>query len=141
MADIHYDRYGATADATSPICVVLLNTVSAYHAKHKDILPTKGNILDQGSSPSHKSIIIDLYEQGYLEVDIARLTTHNIESVGRYIKTYKDVLLLLEKGFNSMEMVCVTGHGRKTIIQYKKLAYLYHPELDKPGNKGEIDAT
>lgn len=122
-----------------------LGTVSrylkAYHAKHKDILPTKGNILDQGSSPSHKGVIIDLYEQGYPEVDIARLTTHNIESVSRYIKTYKDVLLLLEKGFNLMEMVRVTGRGRKTIIQYKKLAYLYHPELDKPGNEGEIDAT
>ena len=122
-----------------------LGTVSrylkAYHGEHKEILPTKGNILDQGSSPSHKGVIIDLYEQGYPEVDIARLTTHNIESVGRYIKTYKDVLLLLEKGFNAMEIVRVTGRGRKTIFQYRKLAYLYHPELDKPRNEGEMEAT
>jgi hypothetical protein len=112
-----------------------------YYRTHKDMLPTKGNILDQGSSPSHKGIIIDLYEQGYPEVDIARLTTHNIESVSRYIKTYKDVLLLLEKGFNVMEMVRVTGRGRKTVIQYKKLVYLYHPELDKSGDKSATGAT
>ena len=122
-----------------------LTTISRYlkeyHKHHKEILPTKGNILDQGSSPSHKGIIIDLYEQGYPEVDIARLTTHNIESVSRYIKTYKDVLLLLEKGFNVMEMVRVTGRGRSTILQYRKLIYLYHPELDKSGDKGETDAT
>ena len=104
-----------------------------YHKKHKEVLPTKGNILDQGSSPSHKGVIIELYEQGYPEVDIARLTTHNIESVGRYIKTYKDVLFMLEKGFNVMEMVRVTGRGRSTILQYRKLAYLYHPELGKSG--------
>ena len=114
-----------------------LTTVSRYlkeyQENHKEMLPTKGNILDQGSSPSHKGIIIDLYEQGYPEVDIARLTTHNIESVGRYIKTYKDVLFMMEKGFNVMEMVRVTGRGRSTILQYRKLAYLYHPELDMAG--------
>jgi hypothetical protein len=112
-----------------------------YHKHHKEILPTKGNILDQGSSPSHKGIIIDLYEQGYPEVDIARLTTHNIESVGRYIKTYKDVFLLLEKGFNLMEMVRVTGRGRSTIIQYRDLAYRYHPELVKSDDNTEANTT
>jgi hypothetical protein len=85
-------------------------------------------------------VIIDLYEQGYPEVDIARLTTHNIESVSRYIKTYKDVFLLLEKGFNMMEVVRVTGSGRSTILQYRKLAYLYHLGLGKSGDKGETDA-
>jgi len=103
-----------------------------YHQRHKDeILPTKGNILDQGSSPTHKGVIIDLYEQGYPEVDIARLTSHNIESVGRYIKTYNDVILMLEKELSLMEMVRVTGKGRSTIIQYRKLVYSYHPQLKK----------
>jgi hypothetical protein len=57
--------------------------------------------------------------------------------VGRYIKTYKDVLLLLEKGFNVMEMVRVTGRGRSTILQYRKLAYLYHRELFDDKDKKE----
>lgn len=93
------------------------------------ILPTKGMILDQGSKPTHKASILNLYEQGYPEVDIARLTNHTLESVGRYIKNYKRVKLMLEKGFNLMEMVRVTGMGRSTIIQYRDLVYLYHPKL------------
>jgi len=100
-----------------------------YHQTHQDILPTKGLILDQGSKPSHKASIIDLYEQGYPEVDIARFTNHSIESVGRYIKSYKNIKLLMKKGFNLMEMVRVSGMGRSTIIQYKELIELYHPEL------------
>jgi hypothetical protein len=103
-----------------------------YHETHADILPTKGMILDQGSKPTHKASILNLYEQGYPEVDIARLTTHTIEAVSRYIKNYKRIQLLLEKGFNLMEMVRITGMGRSTIIQYRDLVFLYHPKLKPP---------
>jgi hypothetical protein len=103
--------------------------MTMYHQTHQDILPTKGMVLDQGSKPTHKGSIINLYEQGYPEVDIARLTNHTIESVGRYIKNYKNVKLLLEKGFNLMELVRVTGMGRSTVIQYRDLIYLYHEHL------------
>ena len=105
-----------------------------YHETHDDILPTKGMILDQGSKPTHKGAIINLYEQGYPEVDVARLTNHNIEAVSRYVKNYKRIKLLIEKQFGLMEMVRITGMGRSTIIQYRDLVYLYHPKLkpEKP---------
>lgn len=139
-----YDQGGILSGAE--LSVLLNRSLTAigrylkiYHQQHPDeILPTKGNILDQGSSPTHKGVIIDLYEQGYPEIDIARLTTHNIESVGRYIKTYKDVMLMLEKELSLMEMVRVTGKGRSTIVQYRELAYCYHPELIKLSSD-EID--
>jgi hypothetical protein len=70
-----------------------------------------------------------LYEQGYPEVDIARLTNHTIESTSRYIKNYKNIKLLLEKAFNLMEMVRITGSGCSSIIQYRELVYLHHPTL------------
>lgn len=102
-----------------------------YHETHDDILPTKGMMLDQGSKPTHKSAIINLYEQGYPEPDIARLTNHTIESTSRYIKKYKDVKLLLEKKFNLMEIVRITGMGRSTILQYRDLVFRYHPSLNE----------
>jgi len=105
-----------------------------YHETHQDILPTKGMILDQGSKPTHKASIIDLYEQGYPEVDIARFTNHSIEAVGRYIKSYKNIKLLMEKGFSLIEMVRISGMGRSTIIQYRDLVEFYHPEI-KDGTK------
>lgn len=103
--------------------------IKKYHQTHDDILPTKGIILDQGSRPTHKASIINLYEQGYPEVDVARLTSHTIESTSRYIKSYKNIKMLITKGFNIMEMVRVTGMGRSTVIQYRDLVYLYHPSL------------
>jgi hypothetical protein len=106
-----------------------------YHETHQDILPTKGIMLDQGSKPTHKASIINLYEQGYPEVDIARLTNHSIEAVGRYLKSYKNVKLLLEKGFSLIEMVRISGMGRSTILQYKELVELYHEDLKGESKK------
>lgn len=110
--------------------------IRIYHETHDDILPTKGMMLDQGSKPTHKAAIINLFEQGYPEPDIARLTNHTIESTSRYIKRYKDIKLLLEKKFNLMEMVRITGMGRSTILQYRELVYLYHPSLKEKMKKG-----
>lgn len=100
-----------------------------YHETHDDILPTKGIMLDQGSKPSHRGSIIALYEQGYPEVDIARITNHTIKSTSNYIKKYKDIKLLLEKGFGLIDMVRITGMGRSTAIHYRDLIYQYHPDL------------
>jgi hypothetical protein len=100
-----------------------------YHENHEDILPTKGMMLDQGSKPTHKAAIINLYEQGYPEPDIVRLTNHTIESTSRYIKNYKNIKLLLEKKFGIMEIVRITGMGYRTIYQYRDLVYQYHPSL------------
>lgn len=105
-----------------------------YHETHNDILPTKGIMLDLGSKPTHKGSIIDLYEQGYPEPDIARLTNHTIDSTSRYIKKYKNIKLLIEKGFKLVDMVRITGLGRSTVIQYRDLVYRYHPKLNEDKN-------
>jgi hypothetical protein len=108
-----------------------------YHERNQDILPTKGMMLDQGSKPSHKAAIIDLYEQGYAEPDIARITNHTIESTSRYIKAYSNIKLLLEKKFGIMEIVRITGKGYRTIYQYRDLVYKYHPSLRGKENKNK----
>lgn len=113
--------------------------MTAYHQTHQDILPTKGMILDQGSKPTHKASIINLYEQGYPEVDIARLTNHTIESTSRYIKNYKNIRILMEKGFCLMDVVRVTGLGRSTVIQYRDLVFEYHPDLQPKEKKEDVD--
>lgn len=112
--------------------------IKKYHETHDDILPTKGIILDQGSRPTHKASIINLYEQGYPEVDVARMTSHTIESTSRYIKSYKNIKMLMTKDFNIMEMVRVTGMGRSTVIQYRDLVYLYHPSLKPEEEKNNL---
>jgi hypothetical protein len=111
--------------------------MTKYHETHQDILPTKGMMLDQGSKPTHKASIIDLYEQGYPEPDIARLTNHTVESTSRYIKSYKNIKLLMEKSFTVINMVRITGMGRSTVIQYRDLVQYYHPSLKEKGLEKE----
>ncbi|MEA1965322.1 MAG: DUF1670 domain-containing protein [Candidatus Aerophobetes bacterium] len=68
------------------------------------MLNIKGNILDQGSSPTHKGIIIQLYEKKIAPPDIARQTGHSLEAVDRYISDYERVKMLLRKGADVKEM-------------------------------------
>jgi len=68
-----------------------LTTVGKYlrlhYERHKEVLPMKGYVLDQGSNPTHKGIIIELYEQAISPADIVLKTGHSQEAVDRYIKT------------------------------------------------------
>jgi hypothetical protein len=66
---------------------------------------------------------------GSPEIYIARLTNHTIDSVGCYLENHKNVKMLLEKGFNLMEIVRVGGMGRSTVIQYRDLVWIHHEEL------------
>lgn len=119
------------------ICVLLnrsLTTVQRYLAKYEaehpeEALPLKGYILDQGSRPTHKGIILTLYEQGIDPPDIANRTGHDLESVDRYIKTYDRVKELYRKGFSREEIKKVTGLALKTIDEYLRIALHFHPEI------------
>jgi hypothetical protein len=116
---------------------VLLNrslTTIGRYLKHYnevtgEILPLKGYVLDQGSNPTHKGIIISLYEQGISPADIVLKTGHNQDSVDRYIKSYDQVLNLVKKGHDAITICEVTGRSINTIRQYLRLVKNFHPEL------------
>jgi hypothetical protein len=57
--------------------------LDAYQKKTGEILPLKGYVLDQGSLPTHKGIIISLYEQGISPADIVLKTSHSQYAVDR----------------------------------------------------------
>lgn len=100
-----------------------------YHQQTGEILPMKGYVLDQGSNPTHKGIIISYYEQGISPSDIVLKTGHNQESVDRYIKAY-DQVLQLTRSNHSTESICeITGRSIYTIGQYLGLVRNFHPEM------------
>ena len=92
-------------------------------------LPTKGYYFDQGLRPSHKDEIIDLYEQGLDETEIARRSQHASTSVGRYIRDYERVKLLLKRGIPVEQMARLIEMQPSVVNSYVKLTCLYHPEL------------
>ncbi|MDI6804397.1 MAG: DUF1670 domain-containing protein, partial [Bacteroidota bacterium] len=84
---------------------------------------------DQGSNPTHKGIIISLYEEGVSPADIVLRTGHTQGAVDRYIKAYEQVLQLVKKKHDAISICQITGRTMNTNIQYLRLVKEFHPEL------------
>jgi len=107
--------------------------IAEYEAKHPDDpLPLKGYILDQGSRPTHKSLILNLYEQGVDPTEIGQRTNHGLDAVDRYIKAYERVKGLNKKGLDCAEIKKVTGLSLKVVDTYLSIAKHFHPSEGKP---------
>ncbi len=92
-------------------------------------LITKGYYFDQGVRPTHKAEIVALYEQGMDEADIARHSNHAQSSVGRYLRDYERVKLLLSHQMAVEQISPMTGLQPTVVDAYVKLAKKYHPDL------------
>lgn len=95
--------------------------LDAYREKTGEILPLKGYVLDQGSLPTHKGIIISLYEQGVSPADIVLKISHSQEAVDRYIKHYEQIKKLIRKGMDETAIKEITGRSMKVVKEYIKL--------------------
>ncbi|MCP5097675.1 MAG: DUF1670 domain-containing protein [Chloroflexi bacterium] len=92
-------------------------------------LLTKGYYFDQGVRPTHKAEIVALYEQGMDEADIARHSNHAQSSVGRYLRDYERVKLLLRHTIPVDQIGSMSGLQPTVVIAYVKLIQQYHPDL------------
>ena len=88
--------------------------LDAYTKKTKEILPLKGYVLDQGSLPTHKGIIISLYEQGISPADIVLKTSHSQDAVDRYIKHYTQIKKLIIRRMDEKSIKEITGRVDKS---------------------------
>jgi hypothetical protein len=107
---------------------VSLSLQAARKETRKPLL-TKGHYFDQGMRPSHKHQIIALYEAGLDEADIARQTQHQPTSVGKYIRDYERVKLLLKHRHSIERIVYLTGMQSNVVKAYAGMVYQYHPDL------------
>ena len=98
--------------------------LKAYQEKTGEILPLKGYVLDQGSLPTHKGIIISLYEQGKSPADIVLHTAHSQDAVDRYIKQYDQIKKLIKKEMDEVAIKEITGRSMKVVREYIKLYYV-----------------
>jgi len=92
-------------------------------------LLTKGYYFDQGMRPTHKAEVVRLYETGLDEADIARHTHHDQGSVGRYLRDYARVKLLLQHQTPPEEIPILSGLQPGVVRAYVNLLRQYHPEL------------
>ena len=92
-------------------------------------LLTKGYFFDQGMRPTHKDAIIALYDAGVDEADIARRTHHAPRSVGRYLRDYERVKLLVERQIDTEEMARLANMQPGVVRAYLKLLRDHRPDL------------
>jgi hypothetical protein len=111
---------------------VICQYVQAYEEASGELLPLKGNRMDQGSRPTHKGEIVRLSELGLQPPDIARETRHNLKSVERYLKDYERVKLSLKHGTPLSEIGVLIGRGQRVVQEYAHIIRQYHPELLPP---------
>ena len=92
-------------------------------------LLTKGYYFDQGVRPTHKAEVVALYEQGMDEADIAFHLHHAQSSVGRYLRDYERVKLLLQHGVVIDQISPMIDMQPSLVKAYVDLLQQYHPEL------------
>jgi hypothetical protein len=92
-------------------------------------LLTKGYYFDQGVRPTHKAEVVALYEQGMDEADIAYHLHHAQSSVGRYLRDYERVKLLLKHGVVIEQISPMIDMQPSVVKAYVQLLQQYHPDL------------
>ena len=85
-----------------------------------ELLPLRGYVVDMGSYPTHKAIIVRLYLQGLTTPEIAARTYHSKEAVDRYIRGFERVRLLAAKRARE-ELPLLTGMAPRVLDQYLAL--------------------
>jgi hypothetical protein len=85
-----------------------------------ELVPLRGYVVDMGSYPTHKTIIVRLYLQGLTTPDIAARTYHSKEAGDRYLRGFERVRLLAARHPRE-ELPLLTGMAPRVIQQYLDL--------------------
>ena len=95
-------------------------SMTAVALRHRgELLPLRGYVVDMGSYPTHKAIIVGSTSRGSRPRDRAR-TYHTKESVDRYIRGFERVRLLAAKHARE-ELPLLTGMAPRVLDQYLEL--------------------
>jgi hypothetical protein len=92
-------------------------------------LATMGYYFDLGMKPTHKAEIVQLYEQGLDEAEIAYRSQHAQSSVGRYLRDYERVKLSLQRQIPVDHIPLLLNMQPSVVSAYVNLAGKYHPDL------------
>ena len=92
-------------------------------------LLTKGYYFDQGMRPTHKKEIVALYEQGMDEADIAQRSGHAPQSVGRYLRDYDRIKMMIQQGISLDRAGRLLGMQPNVVRAYAEIVERYHPDL------------
>ena len=112
---------------------------------------TRGTKQDMGPGLSHKTIILDLYFNGYTFSEIEQKTNHSESSVKRYLADFVQVASLYQQKFSHQQIRLIAKKSDRLVREYiqlyqtfakqdnKRLKQLLTPEV--PGEESKKKST
>jgi hypothetical protein len=129
-------RYATEARAqgallTLPDIAVIMgihaDTVQRHLAARPDVVvPTRGRVKDIGPGITHKAEIVELYLSMHTETEIVERTGHSYESVEAYLREFARIVILSDKGMNTVMIRRVTGRSMSLVEAYLELYKRYN---------------
>lgn len=120
-----YEQNGCLCAAELSILLKLsMPTVCRYirewEIEHKTTLPRRGSIHDIGPTLTHKKIILyKLFIEQKSVQQTSRETYHSLQAIQRYISTFRQVLLCIQKGMTTEQIAFATGRTKRLIKEYE----------------------
>jgi len=94
--------------------------------EHKTVLPRRGSIHDIGPTLTHKKIILyKLFIEQKSVQRTSRETYHSLQAIQRYISTFRQVLLCMQKGMTIEQIAFATGRTKRLIREYEQIIEEY----------------
>lgn len=89
---------------------------------------TRGTKHDMGPGLSHKTIILDLYFNGYTFSEIERKTNHSETSVKRYLADFIQVASLYRQHFTENQIRLIAKKSNRLVREYIQLFQTYNKQ-------------
>jgi len=87
--------------------------------RERDIfVPLRSTIKDMGRTLSHRSLIIKEWVKGAEYTDIARKTNHSIKAISNYVHKFKQVVALMEDGYDVHTIAFLTKISKRLAEEY-----------------------
>ena len=81
-------------------------------------VPMRSTIKDMGRTLSHRSLIVKEWVKGYEYTEIARKTNHSVKAVNNYVSKFKQVMALMEEGYDVHTIAFLTKISKRLTEEY-----------------------
>lgn len=81
-------------------------------------IPLRSTIKDMGRTLSHRTLIIKEWVKGAEYSEIARRTNHSVKAVSNYVNKFKQVVALMQDGYDIHTIAFVTKISKRLAEEY-----------------------
>jgi len=96
---------------------------------------TRGIKHDMGPGLSHKTIILDLYFNGYTFSEIEHKTNHSENSIKRYLADFMQVASLYKQKFSHQQIRLIAKKSDRLVREYIQLYQTFHKQNNERLNQ------